>query len=88
MIFRKYGYLWFGSGVLNLSVPDLFLVRICSAKYNTALRSLLNIFEKARDIQYLTLRRAAKIQYVYIRTKFEHTRKDSTALNSFRIYNS
>ena len=39
----------------------------------TALHSLFNIIEKARKIQYLTQRRAAKIQYV--RTKFERTRK-------------
>ena len=51
--------------LLNLSVPDLFLFRICSTKYNTTLHSLFNIFEKAWKIQHLTQRSAAKIQYVY-----------------------
>ena len=59
--------------LLNLSVPDLFLFRICSTKYNMALHSLFNIIEKARIIKYLTRRCAAEIQYV--RTNFERSRK-------------
>ena len=50
--------------VLNLSVQDLFLFWICSAKYSTALHNIFNIIEKVQKIQYLTQRRAAKIQYV------------------------
>ena len=53
-----------GGRVLNLSVPDLFLFWLCSAKYSTALHNIFNIFEKVQKIQYLTQRRAAKIQYV------------------------
>ena len=38
-------------------------------KYSTSLHSIFNIIEKARNMQHLSQRRAAKIQYVL--TKFE-----------------
>ena len=71
--------------VLNLSVPYLFLFRICSEKYNTALHSLFNIVERARKRNYLTQWCAAIIQYIYT-DEFELTCKDSTALNRFCVY--
>ena len=40
--------------VLDLSVPDLFLFWICSAKYSTALHNIFNIFEKVQKKPFLT----------------------------------
>ena len=39
-------------------------VRHLDHPYSTAVHNIFNIFEKVQKIQYLTQRRAAKIQYV------------------------
>ena len=58
-----------------------------AAKYITALHSLFNTIEKARKVQYLTQRRAAKKQYVrtYIGS-LNVPVKYITALNIFHVY--
>ena len=42
------------ASVLNLSVPDLFLFWICSAKYSTALQNILIFLKKCK--KYSTVR--------------------------------
>ena len=78
------GVIWYMT-VLNLSVPYLFLFLLCSAKYSAALHIIFNIIEKVQKIQYLTLRQAAKIKYVYkyVRKK----EKGRTKLEQEQIWN-